>query len=335
VYSFVVAGNSVDVSLGQTVEGVGYEASGIEASGARGEIVFWNPSNSTILVKVKNQSNFVSGEQLFFSIQSQAGEDFASDTVRISGAAPQLIRPDFNFDQLVTAINPSATTTNYDNLIGGTITSWDVPNQVLILENDKEPINSDYNSDNKSGSFIRAQQVADQASDILRVGDLVSWSGLIAGYEKLYEIKSMRFTDGVDFVSENSAKETSAVAKYTTKEIALKTQASGIDVIITANVSNSENIKLSYKTKTTSVQKKFEDIEWVLFNDTGMPINPENATPQNTISAQKEEQSAYQEFRYSVDNLDDFISFGVKVTMSSDDPAYVPKIQDIRVVASV
>jgi adenosine deaminase len=145
----------------------------------------------------------------------------------------------------------------------------------------------------------------------------------------------MRFTDGVDFVSENSAKETSAVAKYTTKEIALKTQASGIDVIITANVSNSENIKLSYKTKTTSVQKKFEDIEWVLFNDTGMPINPENATPQNTISAQKEEQSAYQEFRYSVDNLDDFISFGVKVTMSSDDPAYVPKIQDIRVVASV
>jgi hypothetical protein len=335
VYSFVVAGNSVDVSLGQTVEGVGYEASGIEASGARGEIVFWNQSNSTILVKVKNQSNFISGEQLFFSIQSQAGESFENDTIRISGAAPQLIRPNFNFDQLVTAINPSATTTNYDNLIAGTVTSWDVPNQILILENDKEPVNSDYNSDNKSGSFVRAQQVADQASDILRVGDLVSWSGLIAGYEKLYEIKSMRFTDGVDFVPENSAKETSAVAKYTTKEIALKTQASGIDVIITANVSNSENIKLSYKTKTTSVQKKFEDIEWILFNDTGMPINPENATPQNTISAQKEEQSAYQEFRYSVDNLDDFISFGVKVTMSSDDPAYVPKIQDIRVVASV
>ena len=144
----------------------------------------------------------------------------------------------------------------------------------------------------------------------------------------------MEFTNGVDYIPEDSAKNTSAVAKYVTKEINLKTPASAVDVIITANVTNSENIKLLYKTKTASVQKNFEDIEWVLFNGTGYADKPELATPQNTISAQKEEQSAYQEFRFSVDNLDDFVSFGVKVSMTSDDPAYVPKIQDIRVVAS-
>ena len=348
VYSFVVGGNTdssnqpIDIATGQTVEGKGWAASNIDASGARGEVVFYNTGTSTVFVKMRNENVFKAGEELFFSVQSQTGgnlEDRNSDgnnafDVRISGASPQLVNPSFSFNQLVTAINPSNTTENYDNLIAGNVITWDIPSQELTLENDKEPINSDYSSDNKSGSFIREADADDQSGDILRVGDLVSWSDLSAGYEKFYEIKSMEFTDGIDYIPEDSAKNTSAVAKYVTKEINLKTPASAVDVIITANVTNSENIKLLYKTKTASVQKNFEDIEWVLFNGTGYADKPELATPQNTISAQKEEQSAYQEFRFSVDNLDDFVSFGVKVSMTSDDPAYVPKIQDIRVVAS-
>ena len=89
-----------------------------------------------------------------------------------------------------------------------------------------------------------------------------------------------------------------------------------------------------YKTKTTSVQSKFDDIEWILFNQTGYSDEIKVASPQNAISAQKEEQSAYQEFRYSINTLDEFTSFGIKIAMQSDDPAFVPKIQDIRVVSS-
>jgi len=348
VYSFVI-NNAVDqndqpivVNQGQTVEGKGWSAEGIEASGARGEVVFYNSGTSTLFVKLKNDNVFKAGEELFFSVQSQEGEnlqDRDSDgnnvfDVRISNSNPQLIKPVFSFDQVVTAINPSNLTETYNNTINGTVLSWDIPSQILTLENDKEPISGDYSSDNTTGLFLRVNDIDEQENDILRVGDLVSWSNLTSAYERFYEIKSMTFSDGVDFISEDSAKDTSALAKYVTKEIILKTPASAIDVIITANVTNSENIKLLYKTKTASIQKNFEDIEWVLFNGTGYADTPELATPQNTISAQKEEQSAYQEFRFSVDNLDDFVSFGVKVSMTSDDPAYVPKIQDIRVVAS-
>ena len=253
----------------------------------------------------------------------------------VSAAGAIKVNPSFSFGQLVTGINPSNTTENYDNLINGTVRIWDVPSQTLTLENDKQPINSDYSSASGTGSFIRTQQVADQSADIFRVGDLVSWSNLGAGDERYYEVKKMTFSDGVDFVSDDSANDTSSVAKYTTKEISLTQGATAIDVIITANVTDSENIQLAYKTKTTSVQKKFEDIEWELFNGTGFEDTPKLATPQNTISAQKEEQTSYQEFRYTVDNLDEFTSFGVKISMKTDDPSYVPKIQDIRVVASV
>jgi len=144
----------------------------------------------------------------------------------------------------------------------------------------------------------------------------------------------MAMTVGVDFVPEDSTLDSSAVAKYVTKEITLDKSATAIDVIITANVTNTKNLKMLYKTKTTSVQSKFDDLEWLLFNDTGYPNEMKNATPQNAISAQKEEQSAYQEFRYSVDTLDEFTSFGIKIAMQTDDPAFVPKIQDIRVVSS-
>ena len=145
----------------------------------------------------------------------------------------------------------------------------------------------------------------------------------------------MTFSDGIDFVPENGSKDSSSVAKYVTKEISLNNQASAIDVIITANVTNSEDIRLAYKTKTTSIQKAFENLDWRLFNGTGYADKMSLATAQNTISAQKEEQSSYQEFRYSVDNLDEFTSFGIKISMQSDNPSYVPKIQDIRIVASV
>ncbi|CAF34148.1 Virulence Associated protein [Synechococcus phage S-PM2] len=340
VYRLTVEGNRdgddnlIGISVGQTLEGIGNDSLGIEASGCRAEVVRYSSSSNSIFIKVKNSTLLFANEKLFFSQQSQSGSDLDGIDVTVSGAG--LIReyPDLDFDELVTAINPSNTTQKYNNLINGTVVLWDIPTQTLKLENDKQPINSDYTSASGSGSFIRQQQVADQSSDIFRVGDLVSFSALNAGNERFFEIKSMTFTNGIDFVPEDSTIGSSSVAKYVTKEISLQNQASAIDVIITANVTDTTNIKVLYKTKTTSVQKKFEEIEWILFNGSGYPDEMKLASPQNVISPQKEEQSAYQEFRYSVDNLDNFTSYGIKISMQTDNPSYVPKIQDIRVVAS-
>ena len=340
VYRFAINGNfdendqPILISVGQTVEGRGNTADGVVASGSRGEVVDFTPQDNTVYVKITNNNVFKANEVLFFSVQSQDGANLADVEVKVSNGGVARQFPVFEYGQLVTAINPSDLTQTYDNLISGTVHLWDVPTQTLTLENDKQPINSNYTSDNQSGSFVRTQLVADQASDIFRVGDLVSWSNLNPGNESYYEIKTMEFSPGVDFVPENGAKDTSSVAKYVTKEISLLQPATSIDVIITANVTDSRNIKVAYKSKTTSVQKKFEDIEWSLFNGTGYEDTFKLATPQNAISPQKEEQTSYQEFRYSVSGLDDFSSFGIKISMQSDNPSYVPKVQDVRVVAS-
>ena len=82
------------------------------------------------------------------------------------------------------------------------------------------------------------------------------------------------------------------------------------------------------------IRDSFEDIEWVNFNTTGLPDKDTIATSENSISGITEKQSSYQELSYSVEDLPEFSSFAVKVIMKSRNPAFVPKIQDLRAVAS-
>jgi hypothetical protein len=74
--------------------------------------------------------------------------------------------------------------------------------------------------------------------------------------------------------------------------------------------------------------------DWEFFNGNGHPDVSDIATPENTISSVVEKQSSYQDITYSASGLPEFSSFAVKIVMRSNDPAYVPKIQDIRAVAA-
>ena len=71
-----------------------------------------------------------------------------------------------------------------------------------------------------------------------------------------------------------------------------------------------------------------------MFNGNGQPDTLELATTENTISSVVEKQSSYQDLKYSVSDIDEFSSFAVKIVMLGVDPAFAPKIQDIRSVAA-
>ena len=86
--------------------------------------------------------------------------------------------------------------------------------------------------------------------------------------------------------------------------------------------------------KKASSQENFEDIDWIYFNTSGEPDAFEIATSENTISGIVEKQSSYQDLKYSVSDLPEYSSFAIKIVMSGSDPAFVPKVQDIRAVAA-
>ena len=344
VYKVVLTGNyqteaeggaQLPVNTGQTVEGIGNINLGISATGAKGTIVNFNNNSNEITIKVTNNNLFEPNEQLFFSNQSQNGQTLAGRVISVAASGAQLSQPDFAFNDVINAINPSSVTEVYNTSITGTVKLWDIPNKILRVESDRQPINNDYTSSALNGAFVREQETLDQESDVFRVGDLVSFPSIGTGEERYFEIKSINYTNGVDYVPEDSVSDSSGISKYVTKELSLETPAKAVDLIITANVKDSLDIAALYKVKTTSVQKDFEELEWLFFNTDGRPDMMKNASPQNAISPQKEEQGDYQEFRYSIAGLDNFTSFGIKLVMKSDNPSYVPKIQDIRVVASI
>jgi len=325
VYSFTASGlqGAEVINNNQTLVGV--------TSKAEGTIV--KVDGSTVYVKVTTVNTFVAGETLTFSGQSFTGTITVGTTglIKFAFDIPNTTTP----PTFVTARNPSVVAQTYDNKISGRILLWNSKSGELTTVNDKQPINDDYNGrliDNSS--FDRNANVDDQLNDIFRVGDLISYPNQPVDEASFIEIAAVSYSDGIDFISETQSKNSSGIAKYVTKEISIENPATSIDVKLTANVTDTKNLQILYKLKKSSSQENFEDIEWIYFNTSGEPDVDTIASSENAISGITEKQSSYQELSYSIENLPEFSSYAVKIVMKSTNPAFVPKIQDMRAVAS-
>jgi hypothetical protein len=310
----IVVGSTNDLVTGTVLTG--------QTSKAIGTIL--NYSNNVALITLNTTVTFQNNEQIIAT--TSAGVRITTVNLSVSSSTEQIYTFAENSDLI--AYYPQNINTNYENIINGKIISWDSKDKIVVVENSYLPILNNYVSPiTKDSAFVRKQ--TDQSQDIFRVGDIVK-----TGDGKYVTVAEMNFTTGIDFTAETNARNTSSISKYISKEVAINSPGTSVDVRITANVKDTENIKILYKIKEASLQSNFEDINWKYFNGTGSPDNNDLATPENSISGILEKQSSYQEFKYSATNLPEFTSFAIKIIMKTDDPAYSPKIQDVRAVAS-
>jgi hypothetical protein len=288
-----------------------------------------NYANNDATIRLRTQTPFQQGESL--SLYDEQGVLIESVAIQIT--AIQEIEFNFSKGSNVIAYYPQDTDVNYSNKINGKVVLWDAEDKILIIENSYSPINNNYTTTTTSDVvYARDPEAAEQQPDIFRVGDVVQSTG---DDDPIFvEINTMDFTTGIDYVSETDASNSSSVAKYVTKEVSINNPGTSIDVRTTVNLTDVENIKVFYKIREASSAVNFEDINWVPFNLDGNPNNDDLATPTNSISGQFEKQSDYQELIYNVANLPQFTSFAIKLVMKTDNPSYVPKIQDLRAVAS-
>jgi hypothetical protein len=314
--SLSVVGPSNSIEENQTLIG--------NASKAEATIISF--VGSTALVKLRTKTPFSKNETL--TVKETNGTTVTSVTV----TATDVTELTFDFDENSNVISyfPENVTISYDNKINGKVLSWDSKDKELIVENSYAPINNNYISNiTKNSVYVRSEIATEQTPDIFRVGDVIKTAD-----GKYVEVNEMEFTTGVDYVEETDSKNSSALAKYVTKEISINNPGTSIDVRTTVNVKDIENIKILYKIQLSSVQSNFDDLNWNYFNGDGNPDTTELATPSNSISGQFEKQDYYQELKYSASNLPEFTSFAIKIVMKTNDPVYVPKIQDLRAVAS-
>ena len=320
IYNIKISGNT-QITLNQNVQG--------SVSGARGKVLAYTTNPNTIVVKVTSSNSFIQNEFLTFSEQS----NLQNISIIPDGITKRVVN--FTPGSFIVAFNPSDLTQKYNNKIDGKIEYWDDKNQTLIVSTNKAPINNDYTSPALiQSAYARNSITTNQSPDVFRVGDLLYYDGIITGQERYIEISTISYSTGVDYTPENSSKNTSGLSKYVTKEISINTPATAIDVRLTANIKDISNIKVLYKYKIVSSQSNFSDLEWNYFNIDGNPDEFNYTNPSNRLSGEFEKQESYQEIKYSVSNLEQFSSYAIKIIMCTTDPVYVPKIQDIRAIAS-
>ena len=347
IFSFRVTGNSdggstIPITVGQSIDSTTSAKTSTVAglTGGSGIVLKYDSSTNAVTVKLKNSGQFKADEIVRFQTQSFGSGDLASKTVTIDTNGPTEVVPDFTLNSIVTAYNSAQDPSTdgdelYTDKISGSVVEWDSNTRKLVLFNNKQPISDDFTSKITGGvAFNRKSDPTTQTADIFRSGDLIQFTGQPASTDNWWEINKMTLASGVGYVSEDSSVNTSGIAKYVTKEISLPNPGTTIDVKITANIRNISDIKVLYKSKEQSSELYFDDLEWKYFNGDGKPDIDITASAENEISGLFENQESYQEIPFSVTNLPEFTSFAVKVVMSSDNPAYVPKLQDIRTVAS-
>ena len=319
VYQFELAGNAgTDLQANQTIEGQTSKTTGTIAR-VNGQVVY---------VRVKTSQFFQKGELVSLGNQAQLTNVSVDSN-------PTQVFTSIDDGSTIVARNPSVILETYDNIITGKTVIWNGQTQELTARVDINPINDSYTDRIiDSTLYNRNAVVGDQIADIFRVGDFIKYPNQPDEEANYLEVGKVTYTNGIDFVAEDTSKNGSAVAKYVTKEIVISNPATAIDVHLMANVKDISNIQVLYKFKKASSQENFEDIDWVLFNGNGQPDTLELATTENTISSVVEKQSSYQDLKYSVSDIDEYSSFAIKIVMRGVDPAFAPKIQDIRAVAA-
>lgn len=286
-------------------------------------------SNGIATIRLKTTTPFQQGEPL--TLIDETGEQVSNVAITITTISE--IEFNFSVGSNVIAYSPQDSSVDYSNKINGKVILWDAEDKILIIENSYQPINGNYTASiSSSEAYTRNQDNTNQQPDIFRSGDVVLSTG--DDTPIFIEINEINYSTGVDYVPETDSVNSSSVAKYVTKEVFIDNAGSAIDVRSTMNLTDIENVKIYYKIRESSSSANFSDINWVPFNKNGNPDVNNLATPSNSISGQFEKQQDYQELIYSASNLPEFTSFAVKIIMKTDNPSYVPKIQDLRVIAS-
>ena len=127
-----------------------------------------------------------------------------------------------------------------------------------------------------------------------------------------------------DYISDTASTGTSTAAVYLTKSIVLENSSTSLDVRLTSNVRSSSNVKVYFRVLGPEDERKLEDLGWIAFNGDGS---------EDTTVTPSEDDVTFKEYKYSVNNVHDFTSFQIKITMTGSISSYPPIIKDMRAIA--
>jgi len=136
------------------------------------------------------------------------------------------------------------------------------------------------------------------------------------------------------FKDETEGNGGSVSSKYVTKEISLANPATALDVRVSANNHPTASIKVLYKLRRVNDNRSFDEIPYEYFNSTGVADDTINYSESRSQSPYNGDYyDSFYEQKFTAEGLDEFSSFAIKIVMVGTNPAFAPRITDMRALA--
>ena len=132
------------------------------------------------------------------------------------------------------------------------------------------------------------------------------------------------------FVAETDPDGGSAAAKYITKEINLENPATAIDVRLAASIFPTSSIEVYRKTRGVDDETPLSEIPYVQLTQDNVAINAENRSQSPYNDRYKED---FFDYNFSDSSIPEFSAFKIKIVMKGTNPAYPPRLTDMRAIA--
>ena len=152
-------------------------------------------------------------------------------------------------------------------------------------------------------------------------------TNLIAIHNKLDSPTSGNTTG---FVAETDPTGGSVAAKYVTREVVLENPATSIDMRLSASIYPTSSIEVYYKTKDPNDERSMIEIPWVQMTQANTAYYSES-TSQSPYNANFK--TDFYEYQYNTTGISEFSAFKIKIVMKGTNPAYPPRLTDMRTIA--
>jgi hypothetical protein len=132
------------------------------------------------------------------------------------------------------------------------------------------------------------------------------------------------------FVAETDPTGGSAGAKYITREISLENPSTALDLRIAASVFPTSSIEVFRKVKGIDDDREMKDIPYVQMTQANAAISAEGRSQSPYADSFKTD---FFDYEFSDSDINEFTSFKIKIVMKGTNPAYPPRITDMRGIA--
>ena len=127
-----------------------------------------------------------------------------------------------------------------------------------------------------------------------------------------------------NFVDDIASTGSSTAAVYLTKPVVLENSSTSLDVRLTSNIRSSSVVRVYHRALGPEDERKITDLSWTPFNTDGS---------EDTAITPAENDTTFREYKYSVEGLNQFTSFQIKIVMKGSISAYPPIVRDMRTIA--